>query len=102
MRGDRFRFGTGGNGICQVVLQDAVPVFFRGWRVAAHGNRGRVPAALPASEHPTPASLNRLAHEYSLKDELRGAWTVRPLELVREHGRTILVLEDSGGEPLAR
>src|SRR5215510_1514604 len=102
MRGDRFRFGTDGNGICQVVWQDAERVFCRGWRVDADGNRSAVLGALPASEHPTSASLDRLAHEYSLKDELRGAWTVRPLELVREHGRTILVLEDSGGEPLAR
>ena len=29
-------------------------------------------------------------------------WAVRPLELVREHGRTMLVLEDPGGEPLDR
>ena len=29
-------------------------------------------------------------------------WAVRPLELVRDGGRTVLVLEDHGGEPLAR
>ena len=39
--------------------------------------------------------------EYELKDELDGAWAVRPLELVRDRGRTMLVLEDPGGEPLA-
>ncbi|OWK26516.1 hypothetical protein AJ87_05330 [Rhizobium yanglingense] len=37
-----------------------------------------------------------------MKDELDSAWAVRPLELVREGGRTMLVLEDPGGEPLAR
>jgi len=37
-----------------------------------------------------------------LKDELDGAWAVRPLELVRERGRTMLVLEDTGSEPLHR
>src|SRR5262249_45959205 len=37
-----------------------------------------------------------------LRDQLDGAWAVRPLELVREHGRSLLVLEDPGGEPLAR
>ena len=31
-----------------------------------------------------------------------GAWAVRPLELERERGRTMLVLEDPGGEPLER
>jgi len=41
-----------------------------------------------------------LRHEYELRDELDGAWAVRPLELVREAGRTLLVLEDPGGEPL--
>jgi hypothetical protein len=51
-------------------------------------------------EHPTPGSLNRLIHEYSLKDELDRAWAVRPLELVRERGQPMLVLENPGGEPL--
>ena len=59
-------------------------------------------AVLPASEHPAPAVLDRLAHEYELRDELDGAWAVRPLELIRDGGRTMLVLEDSGGEPLER
>ena len=65
-------------------------------------HRLAVLAVLPAAEHPPPASLARLAHEYGLKDELDGAWAVRPLELVRERGRTMLVLEDPGGEPLER
>jgi predicted ATPase len=59
-------------------------------------------AVLPASEHPTPGLVGRLAHEYGLKDELDGRSAVRPLALVREHGRTVLLLEDPGGEPLDR
>jgi hypothetical protein len=55
---------------------------------------------LPASEEPTPATLDRLAHEYSLRDELDGAWAARPLELVRDRGQATLVLEDPGGELL--
>jgi PAS domain S-box-containing protein len=70
--------------------------------LGADGNRSAVLAVLPASEQPSPACLDRLAHEYGLKDELGGAWTVRPLELDREGGRTRLVLEDPGGEPLER
>src|SRR5207244_8598095 len=54
------------------------------------------------SAQPWPAIVDRLAHEYALKDDLDGAWAVRPLELVRERGRTMLVFEDPGGEPLAR
>jgi serine/threonine protein kinase len=59
-------------------------------------------AVLPASEHPTPGLIDRLAHEYALKDELDGRSSVRPLALVREHGRTMLLFEDPGGEPLDR
>lgn len=57
---------------------------------------------LPALEHPTLSSLERFDHEYELKDELDSAWAMRPLELVREGGRTMLVPEDPGSEPLAR
>jgi hypothetical protein len=32
-------------------------------------------------------ALDRLAHEYGLKDELDAAWAARPLDLVREGGR---------------
>src|SRR5262249_43360701 len=34
------------------------------------------------------------------RDQLDGAWAVRPLDLVRDAGRTTLVLEDADGEPL--
>ena len=34
--------------------------------------------------------------------DLYAPWAVRPLDLVREHGRTMLVLEDIGAEPLRR
>jgi hypothetical protein len=37
-----------------------------------------------------------------LKDELDGAWAVRPLELARERGRIMLVFEDTWSEPLDR
>jgi serine/threonine protein kinase len=33
---------------------------------------------------------------------LDGAWAVRPFELIRKGGRTALVLDDPGGEPLER
>ena len=58
--------------------------------------------ATPALDPPAPATLDRLAHEYALKDELEAAWAARPLELVRERGRTVLVLDDPGGVPLAQ
>src|SRR6266478_2830651 len=56
----------------------------------------------PVSEHPVPAILERLEHEYSLRDELDSGWAARPLTLVRREGRPMLILEDTGGEPLDR
>jgi predicted ATPase/signal transduction histidine kinase len=94
-------FGPGDGGV-QVLWADEERVFCRGWRNGAGGDRNAVLAVLPAAEHPTPGSLNRLTHEYELKDDLDRAWAVRPLELVRERGRTMLLLEDPGGEPLDR
>src|SRR6266446_2415038 len=47
-------------------------------------------------------NLARLEHEYALRNELDAAWAARPLALVNEHGRTTLLLQDPGGEPLAR
>jgi serine/threonine protein kinase len=94
--------GADGGNSLQLLWEDGERVFCRGWRLGVDGNRSAVLAVLPAAEHPTPASLDRLAHEYALKDELDSAWAVRPLELGRERGRTMLVLEDPGGEPLER
>src|SRR5712671_369385 len=56
----------------------------------------------PVSEHPVPAILERLEHEYSLRDELDSGWAARPLALIRREGRSMLILEDTGGEPLDR
>jgi len=41
-----------------------------------------------------------LEHEHSLRAELDPAWAVPTVELTRHAGRTVLVLEDPGGEPL--
>src|ERR1700741_505631 len=90
------------DGSCQVSWEDSERVFCRGWCLGDDGNRRAVLFVLPAVERPSPSSLDRLAHEYGLKDELDGAWAVQPLELVRDGGRTMLVLKDPGVEPLDR
>ncbi|WP_041682067.1 AAA family ATPase [Cupriavidus sp. DF5525] len=85
----------------QILWDDGERVLCRGQRPGEEGGPN-VLLARPAAEHPLPATLDRLAHELGLKDELDAAWAVRPLELVREGGRTLLVLDDPGGEPLAQ
>jgi PAS domain S-box-containing protein len=80
--------------------EDGERVFCRERRPDADGKLSNVLIVMPAAEHPTPASLDRLAHEYALKDQLDGAWAVRPLALIRERGRTMLMLEDPASEPL--
>src|SRR5208283_492353 len=93
---------AGRTGKLTVLSEDGERVLCRGWRLDDDGERPPMLAVLSASEHPTPGFVDRLAHEYELKDELDGLWAARPLTLVREHGRTILLLEDPGGEPLDR
>jgi hypothetical protein len=89
-----------GKASLQVLCEDGERVLCRGWH--DDGDRKAVLAVLSSLEHPTPDFVKRLAHEYALKDELDGRSVARPLAVVREHGRTMLLLEDPGGEPLDR
>jgi serine/threonine protein kinase len=91
--------GTGRVSGLQVLWEDGERVFCRGER-HADGHRTAVLAVLLATEHPAPATLDRLAGEHGLKDELDGAWALRPLELVRDCDRIMLLLEDTDSEPL--
>ncbi|QOG23706.1 AAA family ATPase [Bradyrhizobium sp. SEMIA] len=88
------------DGSSQVLWEDGERVFSRGWRLDENGNRTAVLLVTSAADHPSPSTLDRLAHEYELKDELEGAWAAQPLALMRGAGRTVLVLDDVGGEPL--
>ncbi|QHF51234.1 ATP-binding sensor histidine kinase [Pseudomonas sp. S49] len=56
----------------------------------------------PALAQPLPATLDRLAHEYSLKDDLNAEWALQPQVLERAGATTCLVFDDPGGEPLSR
>src|SRR5262245_41867026 len=86
----------------QILWEDGERVVRRERRLDDDGGRRDVLIVLPAAAHPSRASLDRLTHEYELKDALDSEWALRPLDLVREAGRTMLVLEDAGGEPLDR
>jgi PAS domain S-box-containing protein len=95
-------FDVGGDSGLRVVWEDGDRVFCRGWRDGAGGDRNAVLVVLPAAQHPTLDSLNRLTHEYELKDDLDDAWAARPVALTRYNDRMTLVLTDPGGAPVDR
>src|SRR5258708_8306940 len=90
--------GTGRVSGLQVLGEDGERVFCRG-ESHSGGHRTAVLAVLPATEHPAPATLDRLTREHGLKDELDGAWVVRPLELAHQCARIMLCLAPTATAP---
>ncbi|WP_050421644.1 AAA family ATPase [Bradyrhizobium tropiciagri] len=88
------------DGSSQILWGDGERVFRRGWRVDYDGKPRAVLLVAPAADHPSRSTFDHFSHEYELRDELDSTWAVRPLELVREANRTMLVLDDADGEPL--
>ena len=89
---------SGPSGYVLVPLREGADfILYRGRQ---HGDPSPILAVAPTTEHPSPQSLRRLEHEYSLASELDPAWAAKPLALTRHEGRTLLVLKDPGGEPL--
>src|SRR5215813_9874747 len=84
----------------QVVWEDGERVFCRVSRDNADGDRYAIIPASSAAKRPTRDSIDRLKHEYELRDCLDSAWALRPVELVLDRGRTMLVVEYAGGERL--
>ncbi len=72
------------------------------YRARESGSLVSILVRAPLSGQQTPASLERLEHEYALAGELDPAWAALPLALARQDGRRVLVLEDAGGDPLDR
>ena len=86
----------------EVLWQAGGRAFCRLGRDCHAGQRHAFIPLVTGSEHPTLESINRLTREYELKDYLAADWALRPVELVRERGRTMLVVEYVGGERLDR
>ena len=80
--------------------RDAYPVLAAG--TATAGSPTSILVLAPVSELPAPRSLRRLEHELALAAELDSSWAARPLAMTRHEGRTVLLLEDPGGELLER
>jgi len=87
--------------LLETLREDDEFVLYRG----EHSNEPGSPSVLllaPASMQPALATLKKIEHEYSLRDELDPAWAVRSLAVSEQRGQTTLVLEDPGGETLDR
>ena len=96
-------FGAGWeNESLEVLWRDAGRAFCRLAHDDADGGRYAFMPILSDAEHPILESVNRLAREFELREYLDGTWALRPLELVRERGQTMLVVDYTGGEPLDR
>src|SRR6202041_1028510 len=92
--------GTDPPGYEIVPLREGVE--FSLYRGRQEGTQSPVLVVAMTAEYPSPQSLRRLEHEYSLASEVDSAWAAKPLALTRHEGRTILVLKNPGGEPLDR
>ncbi len=103
MGDDPFRLKTAMTEISSYTLEslrkDAEFVLYRGQREV---EPSRILVIAPLSKQPAQGTLKRLEHEYALRVRLDRAWAVLPRALVRDNWRTVLVLEDPGGEPLSR
>src|SRR5262245_15164809 len=87
----------------EMLYQDGEFILYRGLRQAdAETSPPSILALSPIMEHPAPATIKKLEHEFSLKDELNPAWAIRPISLTQQQSRTMLVFEDPDGEPLDR
>src|SRR5580658_7938380 len=75
---------------------------FRLSRSAKAGAACPVLVLTSAVDQPAPSSSARLEHAYDLRSELDPSWAARPLELIHDHGKPALLIEDHGGEVLAR
>ncbi len=72
------------------------------FRLAADRDMDNRLVVATTAEQPAPRSVERLKHEYVLRDSLHPDWAAKPLTLTHEHGRSVLVLSDPGGELLSR
>ena len=77
----------------EVLWRDAGRAFCRLSRDDNDVGRHAFIPVLSDAEHPTLDSLNRLTHEFELREYLDAAWALRPWELVRDRGQMMLVVE---------
>ncbi len=87
-------------GDLQILSEDGLRITYRETRIGQDGFTTSILKVTSAAENPPLIYAERLANEYALRDMLDDAWAARPVALERDGGRTVLLLEDSGGESL--
>src|SRR5688572_7133310 len=102
MRASVFPGAVGTSEALEILWADSDRAFCRLPRGESGGHRYAFVPADSDSEHPALGSIERLVHEYELRDHLDEGWALRPADLVRERGRTLLVVAYESGEPLDR
>jgi hypothetical protein len=69
----------------EALHQDGEFILYRG---LCQTNAKTIPQSIlalsPMFERPAPATLKKMAHEFSLKDELDPAWAIRPIALTQD------------------
>ena len=96
-------FGEGWeNDSVEVLWREPGRLFCRLWRNDAEGEKHAFVPIFSEAGHPTVETVNRLAHEFELREHLNGISALRPLEFARDRGQTMLVVEYNGGQPLDR
>src|SRR5688572_30586139 len=68
-----------GDDFVKVLWEDTERAFCKLGREDAGGSKHAFIPALSHAEHPTLESINRLAHEYELREYLDAEWALRPL-----------------------
>ena len=73
---------------------------FNLYRGKSQDDESHVLLLSPVAEYPASETLERLEHEYSLREELDPAWAAQPIAITQQWDRTVLLSEDPGGVPL--
>jgi len=85
--------------VLDVLRSDEEFILYRG---RSSDEASRILALAPVQERPSPESIERLEHEYSLKGALDSSWATQPIELTWHWDRPVLLLTDPGGALLSQ
>jgi PAS domain S-box-containing protein len=84
----------------EMLWRDPERVFCRLRRNNIAGEKHAFIPVTAVAERPSLESVNRLVHEHELKSHLDTPWALRPVQLIRERGQTLLVVNYTRGKPL--